>query len=206
MQSKRAMQAPSQMLVRLNLETRADHPEADAPWLDMLAQEPTRLRYLDLLVATYGFEAPIEASLALTPQLAESVELRQRSRTGAIVQDLLALGMTPSKIARLPQCAQIVPFRDPAEALGWLYVAERTTLLHENIHRVLVVRMPYVSAWNYLTAYGGHAGLRWQELGEVLDAIATTPVLGDAVVSGARAAFACLRAWYAAEPAAMAHA
>lgn len=197
------MQAPSQMLVRLNMETRADHPEADAPWLDLLAQQPTSSRYLDLLIATYGFEAPIEASLALTPHLAEIVQLRQRSRTGAIVQDLLALGMSPSKIARLPQCAQIVPFRDTAEAFGWLYVAERTTLLHENIHRVLVVRMPHVSAWSYLSAYGGHAGLRWQELGQVLDLVATTPAIGDAILAGARAAFACHREWYAADAAAV---
>ncbi len=49
------------MLVRLNVATRVHHPEADAPWLDLMAREPTRSRYIDLLVATYGFEQVAEA-------------------------------------------------------------------------------------------------------------------------------------------------
>ena len=80
------------MLMRINMETRVHHPEADAPWLDLIAGESTRAKYTAQLVATYGFEAPIEASLALTPRLVDILKLRQRSRTGAIVQDLLALG------------------------------------------------------------------------------------------------------------------
>lgn len=139
--------------MRINMETRVHHSEADAPWLDLIAREPTRFRYTAHLVATYGFEAPIEASLALTPRLVDIVHLRQRSRTGAIVQDLLALGLTPSKIARLPQCSQIEPFLDPAEALGWLYVVERATLLHDTLLRNLHERMPDISTWHYLSAY-----------------------------------------------------
>lgn len=200
----RPVQAPSQMLVRLNVATRVHHPEADAPWLALMAREPNRARYTDQLVVTYGFEAPIDASLSLTPQLTDAVDLRQRSRTGAIVQDLLGLGMTPSRIARLPQCSQVVPFRDPAEALGWLYVVERATLLHEAILRFVQGRMRSVSSWSYLSAYDGKASMRWQELGRALDAVATTPAIAEQVVSGARAAFACHRDWHAAESATVA--
>jgi heme oxygenase len=192
------------MLVRLDVATRAQHPEADAPWLDLMAREPTRARYIDQLVATYGFEAPIEASLSLTPQLASVLNLRRRSRTGAIVQDLLALGMTPQRIARLPQCSQVVPFREPCEALGWLYVVERATLLHEAILRHVQSRMPYVYAWSYLGAHDGRAGIRWQEFGRMLDDFATTPAITERILAGARAAFACHRDWHAAEPAAAA--
>ncbi|NVB78167.1 MAG: biliverdin-producing heme oxygenase [Kofleriaceae bacterium] len=198
------MLPPSQMLVRLDVATRVHHPEADAPWLDLMAREPTRTRYIDLLVATYGFEAPIEASLSLTPQVASVVDLRHRSRTGAIVQDLLALGMTPSKIARLPQCSRVVPFRDSGEALGWLYVVERATLLHEAILRYVQGRLPYVYAWSYLNSYDGRAGLRWQEFGRMLDEVATTPAITEQILAGARAAFACHLDWHAAKSVALA--
>jgi hypothetical protein len=43
------------MLTRLNLETRAQHPEADVLWLELLAREPTLADYEAALVMTYGF-------------------------------------------------------------------------------------------------------------------------------------------------------
>ena len=200
------MQSPSRMLVRLNLETRAQHPEADYPWLELMSLDVTRGRYIDQLVATYGFEAPVEAAYALTPQLGEVIQLRQRSRSGYIVEDLLTLGLGPSKIARLPQCRQVAPFRDPAEALGWLYVLERATLLHEAVRNHISHRMPTVSAWGYLSAYDSIASLRWQELGRALDDYAITPAASACIVAAARTAFACQRDWFATEPAVLARA
>ena len=44
-----------------------------------------------------------------------------------------------ARIARLPQCCDIEPFRDVSEALGWLYVIERSTLLHDNVRRHLEI-------------------------------------------------------------------
>jgi heme oxygenase (biliverdin-IX-beta and delta-forming) len=189
------------MLIRLNVETRALHPEADYPWLELMSLDTSRNRYADHLVATYGFEAPVEAALALTPQLGEVIQLRQRARSGLIVEDLLALGLTPARIARLPQCRHIVPFRDPAEALGWMYALERVTLLHDAVRTHVAMRMPALSAWNYLSAYSGIAGQRWQDFGRALDDYAVTPAAADHVVAGARAAFTCQRDWFATDPA-----
>lgn len=187
------------MLTRLNLETRAQHPEADYPWLELMSIDATRWRYVDQLVATYGFEAPVEAALQLTPQLFEVIELRRRSRSGFIVEDLLALGLTPSKIARLPQCRHIVPFRDPAEAFGWMYVLERATLLHESVRMHIASRMPTVSGWSYLSAYQNVASQRWMDFGRALDDYAVTPASAEHVVAAARAAFTCQRDWFANE-------
>lgn len=191
---------PSRMLTRLNLETRAHHPEADYPWLELVSLQASRGQYIDQLVATYGFEAPVEAALALTPHIGDVMALRQRARSGLIVEDLLALGFSPAKIARLPQCRHIAPFRDAAEALGWIYVLERATLLHDTVRSQLASRIPTVSSWAYLSAYRGVATQRWQELGMVLDAFAIAPAAAEQVVAGARAAFDCLRDWLASEP------
>lgn len=189
------MQA-SRVVMRLNIETRAQHPEADSTWLDLMSFEATRLRYLEQLVTTYGFEAPIEAALALTPQMSNVLQLRPRARSGLIVQDLLALGLSPSRIARLPQCSCIVPFRDHVEALGWMYVLERATLLHDAIRRHLQARLPTVDAWNYLSAYDGVASERWLEFGDILDCFAFEQI--DSIVGAAQAAFGCRREWLAA--------
>src|SRR5690348_2296810 len=114
------MERSSTMLDRLDRETRAHHPDADSPWVSLLSTGLTRARYIDHLVAVYGFEAPLEAALALTPRARPVWQLRRRSRAGRLVQDLLALGLTPSHIARLPQCASFALFRDACEALGWV--------------------------------------------------------------------------------------
>ena len=188
---------PSRMLTILNMETRGEHSLADAPWLQLMDLEVTRTRYLEHLVAIYGFEAPIEAGLALTPRINALLQLRQRSRSGLIVQDLLALGMSPSKIARLPQCSVTVPFRDPGEALGWMYVIERATLLHDAVRRYLEGRLSSIGSYEYLSAYDGVAGARWQEFGRVLDEVATAPQSADHIVAATRTAFRYLRQWFA---------
>jgi len=180
--------------MRLNMETRAQHPDADGGWLELMSLDTTRPRYLYQLIATYGFEAPIESALAMTPQMGNVIQLRQRARSGFIVQDLLSLGLTPSRIARLPQCSQIVPFRDQSEALGWMYVLERATLLHDAIRRHLEARLPTVRAWSYLSAYDGIASARWAEFGYVLD---EQPANADQIVAAARTAFDCHRRWFA---------
>jgi heme oxygenase len=192
----------SQMLTRLQLETRTLHPEADAPWVELMSlgsqpSDVTREQYIATLILTYGFEGPIEAAVALTPGMNTVLPLRQRSRTGFIVQDLLVLGLTPSRIARLPQCCHVVPFRDVSEALGWMYVVERATLLHDTVRRQLEAKLPGLAAFSYLSAYEGVTGQRWQELGHVLDLVALTNDSGAQIVAGAKAAFATLHEWLA---------
>ncbi len=193
------MQLPSHMLTRLNLETRSLHPDADALWVELLSLEPTAADYCRTLVAAYGFEAPVEAALALTRGVSSVLSLRARARSGMIVQDLLTLGFTPSRIARLPQCCQIVPFRDVPEALGWMYVCERATLLHETVKRHLQAALPSLHAWTYLSAYAGQTGLRWQELGQALDHVAQTQDIEDQIIAAARDAFATQRHWLQSE-------
>ena len=132
------------MLNRLDLETRDRHADVDGYWLDLMASGVTRDQYKSVLMRIYGFEAPLESALVYTPHLVVA-DRRERTRSGLIVQDLLALGITPGKITALPQCAGIVPFEDPEEALGWKYVIERPTQLHSAIKRNVLSRVPEVA-------------------------------------------------------------
>jgi heme oxygenase len=178
------------MLTRLNLETQAFHALAESGWRGLLAPDISVASYIAELVRVYGFEGPLEAALAYTPHL--GLAINERYRAGYIAQDLITLGMRPGEVARLPQ-QLIAPFASPLEALGWIYVAERSAPLHEEVRRNVSARLPQArQACVYLTANEGQVGARWHSLGQAFDQAARTPRMAEEIVAGAHAGF---RAW-----------
>lgn len=189
----------SSALVRLNLETRGYHAAADAGWRALMTPDVTAPAYADQLVRVYGFEGPLEAALAYTPNLELVINVHERFRAGFIAQDLLGLGLRPAEVARLPQCV-LAPFASPLEALGWLYIIERSTLLHDEVRRYLRARLPAAAdACVYLSACDGIANARWYDLGRRIDRAARTPRMVDDVIAGAHTAFRCWIDWAARE-------
>jgi heme oxygenase len=194
------MQPPSAMLNRLDMETRDLHADTDGYWLDLMASGVTREQYKTHLIRVYGFEGPVESALAYTPHLIIA-DRRERSRSGLIAQDLLALGLTPGRIAALPQCDDIASFADPEEALGWKYVVERPTQLHSAIKRNVVSRIPDIAnACAYLSAHDGIAAARWQQFGLLLDDVARRPGATDKLVAAAKTAFVRMTEWFVQGP------
>lgn len=182
-------------MARLDAATRNHHAEVDGYWLDLLAQGVTREHYQTQLVRLYGFEAPLEGALAYTPGFSVA-DRRDLTRSGLIVQDLIAMGMRPAAASRLPSCAEIAPFRDPIEALGWWYVSERGSQLYSSVKRHLVSRLPEVAkACAFLSSYDGIAAARWQQLGVVLDQQAWKHG-HEGLVAAANAAFDCAKRWF----------
>jgi len=190
-----AVDQASTTMVRLNLETRAFHDAADEGWLALLSPQVTRSDYLRQLVTVYGFEGPLEAAFAYTPSLKLFVDLRQRARAGHIAADLLALGLPANAISRASQCL-LAPFSGPVEALGWMYVSERATLLHERVRRHLVTALPDgPDICAYIGAYEGVVGQRWNELGHALDKAIRSEARMDDVIASARSGFRTLIDW-----------
>lgn len=188
------MNQASTALLRLNTETRSFHDAADNGWAQLLRTNVSRSEYMRLLVTTYGFEAPLEAAFAYTPRLKLFVDLRQRSRAGLIAKDLLALGLKANEISQLPQCS-LAPFSGPIEALGWMYVTERATLLHERVRRHLLVRLGDAhDVCSYVSAYDGVVNARWNEFGHALDRAVGSEHLDD-LITAARSAFRQLIDW-----------
>lgn len=185
-------------LLRLDLETRAVHAAADRTWLRLVGDEqgPSEHDYMHALVRIYGFEAPVEAALAYTPQFETLVDMVGRYRSGLIAQDLLTLGLSPAQVSDIPQC-MIAPFAGVAEALGWLYVHERATLCHERARHALVARAPKLAkATSYLAASTGAAMIRFEDLGRQIARYARTAALEHRIVSAAHEAFRALLAWH----------
>jgi heme oxygenase len=190
------MQRLSRTLIRLNLATRQYHTRADAGWLDLRRPSVVKQDYVEQLIKVYGFEAPLESALRYTPGVQPLVDLRARMRAGLIVQDLVRLGLGPGRIAALPQ--RFISFATASEALGWMYVVERATLIHGSVRRYLMVRIPEASrASSYLAAYDGVAAARWSNFGSALDAVAQSPDVENQVLRAANQGFAALCAWLA---------
>lgn len=197
MQYGRAVPHASWMIERLNAETRVHHAESEADFDILFASQTTPTNYMVFLMRLYGFEAPLESTLASTPNLELMIDLLERAKTDFLVRDLIALGLKPQTVAELPQCMAIPQFRGAAEALGWMYVVERTTLAHSVIRRHLATRLPREmrNASNYLSCYTGVVGMRWRQFGAVLDDVARLPAIADRVIVAANEAFRCQRRW-----------
>jgi heme oxygenase (biliverdin-IX-beta and delta-forming) len=193
----RRMAHPSWMIDRLDVETRAHHIEADGDFDVLFGDYTSSTDYLLYLTRVYGFEAPLESSLAMTPNLDLVIDLRERQKAGFLAQDMLQLGLRPSDIAQIPQCMRIPQFRGAAEALGWMYVVERSTLAHSVIRRHLLTRLPRPMsiASSYLQCYSGVVGSRWRLFGTVIDDVCRIPAIGERVIAAAHEAFRTQRRW-----------
>ena len=194
------------MLARLQLETRGHHPATDPDLERLRRDDVSSSQYRLYLMQIYGLQAPLESALATAPTLGLMIDLKRRARAGLIAQDLMQLGLRAQHVAELPLCLTIPQFRGAAEALGWLYVAERSTLAASALRAHLRTQLPHEMqiASAYLQAYAGVVDLRWRQLGTVLDQVARHPAIADRIVAAAREAFGTRQRWLAHEHAAAA--
>lgn len=192
------MRHASWMIERLDRETRVHHSDAADGDFELLFRERVSTwDYVQFLMRVYGFVAPLEVSLAMTPNIDLVLDVRERQKAGFIAKDLLALRLSPAQVAAVPMCTSIPQFRGAAEALGWLYAADRPTLAFSVVRRHLAVRLPYEVnvASDYLQCYAGIAGKRWRELGGVLDDLGRHRAIADRVVDAAHEAFRTRQRW-----------
>lgn len=183
-------------LALLDRETRAFHAEADRGWQRLFrASDTARDDYLRQLATTYGFESSFEAACSYTPGVGHAIDLRGRWRSGLIAQDLLAMGCAAHDVEAM-RCYSLAPFQDAAEALAWMYVVERPTLIHGELREELISRFVDLSrATAYLGAYEGMESKRRAELGIALDRICVADKVGKRVLEAARTAFQALIDW-----------
>lgn len=181
------------MFLRLGLETQAHQSVADADRLALM-EVVSPEAYRAHLARVFGFEAPVEMALA---SAGDPALVRARVKSHWLRRDLEALGMTPTELDVLPRCA--VKLTSPLQALGWLFVVERQTLLAGLIRRQLEHRFGHELPVSYLAAYGDTPGARFRALGEALDEHgAKEPLNPTLIVAAATEAFRCQHQWYVA--------
>lgn len=177
----------SWILQRLDAETRALHAAADEKWHDLLRPDVTLSSYAAALERHYGFIAPYDAAIAYTPNLT----LRPRARTTLLVRDLLSLGRSPLQVATMPMCLEI-DLDCPHAALGWIYVVERSALSHAVLLRHLSRRLPITRCSAFLGVDAVPFGPAWADLDWALGKAKNL----EAIVAGAREAFAVATSWF----------
>jgi heme oxygenase len=185
------------MLIRLALETRPHHATAAEERL-VLLEHASLARYRAFLIAIHGFEAVVEQALACAPRDDASF-VRSRGNAALLAADLRALGVPAAELVALRRCATVPTFRTPSQALGWLYVLERNTLLHGLVRRHLATVLPEAMehASSYLAVTAATPGARHHELGVVLDQFARVAAeIPQQLVAAANEAFRCQRHWY----------
>jgi heme oxygenase len=183
-------------LALLDRETRTFHAEANLCWDRLLhGSDTTRDKYLRQLTVTYGFESSFEAACSCTPGVGDVIDLCGRWRSGLIAQDLLALGCTVDDVKAIRRYS-MAPFQDAAEALAWMYVVERPTLIHGHVRGELASRFVDVArATSYLRAYEGTESKRRAELGIALDQLCVSDKLCKRVIKAAGAGFHAMIEW-----------
>lgn len=75
-----------------------------------------------------GNERLIDEWAEREPELAESLCWPRRRRREVLRSDLLRLGLTVRELTALPEAPAVFVDVDTADALGWIYVSEGTTL------------------------------------------------------------------------------
>lgn len=182
----------SWMLAHLAQQTQPLHAAADGDRL-VLMERSTVERYRTLVTQIYCFEAPVEAACVATAGFPERF-LRTHAKCQALAADLEALGIA----AREAVPVDGPRFDSAAEALAWVWVLHRNTLLHGLIYRYLASKLPETmrKAGSYLSAFEGRAGALMRELGDALDEHARRASIAERMVAAARDAFRIQHQWY----------
>jgi len=160
------------MLTQLDLEMQIHLAQVDSDPLAVI-ESPHRDRYREFLdPLLYGFRGLCRVCPRDDAQSSTWwIDLRQRAKAGLVAADLLALGVRPQELSQIPLCTSVEVFDTIADAMGWLYVVERRTLLHTVIVKDLTPHMPdlMAGASSYLHCYEHNASTRWRDLSRAFD-------------------------------------
>lgn len=183
---------------RLRDETRDEHERIEAAmrWEERVA---SLTGYEALLARLHGFHLSFES--AADAIIADEALLAPRRKAHLIGQDLQRLGWTPERIAALPRWRHDLAGR--ADAFGAMYVHEGAHLGGQIIARHVAATLGLTPERGlaFYSGYGPRTGAMWREFQERLEA-EFPGERGDAVVAGARRAYAAMQDWIVPERAA----
>ncbi|GHC86854.1 biliverdin-producing heme oxygenase [Novosphingobium pokkalii] len=168
---------------RLREATRDVHAALDAALMER-ESFASRAGYAQFLAMQRGFHqtvAPLYADPALQALLPG---LATRARLALVEQDMADLGLP------LPAAAAPQPVSGEAAALGWLYVAEGSSL-GAAVLRKLVSRIGLSDTFGarHLAPAAAGPAAHWRDFTTALDAVALDEAGENQAIAGAQAAF-----------------
>ncbi len=143
-----------------------------------------------LVEGFHRLHASLEPGLARWLEPVEGLDFAARRRAPRLVDDVRELGGRVEVDGAAPTPGS------RAEALGWLYVLEGSTLGGRVIRKQVVAGGGDMAGLGFLDPYGAQQGERWKGFLAVVEREARTADDIEAMVSGAQSAFryaeACL--------------
>lgn len=147
-------------------------------------------QYTTIVIANYVFNKAVEDvayPFLESVGLADRFELKARSKNNLLLADLAHLGINADDIETF------YPTIDSAEtALGYLYVAEGSTLGGAVIARALAknTNLATVTNYNFYGCYGENVGTMWKNFIIAMESTAPRINNNQTIVAGGTAAFA----------------
>ena len=178
----------AQVIERVRAETAALHERLERR-IDILAHLEDRSRRARLMGRFWGFYHPVEEALGAWLHAAPGLDYDRRRKVPALERDLDALGLDAGRLPRF----EAPSFAGPAEALGFQYVLEGSTLGGRVIRKQAAVRGLPLTGLSFFDVYGLETGPRWRAFLEVLE-IRCADHAADAA-RGARRGFDLIEAW-----------
>jgi heme oxygenase len=182
------------LLANLKEKTMPYHKNLEQK-LDLFKPGFSRTDYLQLLKRFWGYYLPLETKLTHIPELiAWLPDLNHRAKLPLLESDLINLGIPPDYLKLLPLCADLPTFKEPAAALGCLYVLEGSTLGGQMISRHLKqsLDLDKNSGVAFFIGYAESTGSMWQLFRESLNA---AQVDQEIVIQAACETFLTLERW-----------
>ena len=190
---------------RLRTETRPDHDaiEANPRMNRLMASDLTLPEYAAILIRMGGFHGPAEQGLRRwASHFPDALDVEARLvKTALLRRDLADLGFPSTEAGRDPR-SLFGDFATIEAAWGCLYVIEGSTLGGQIIARHLKAAVGVTAERGaaFHLPYGPLTGARWQAFrAAITDETEHRSLNADAIVAGARAAFAALDVWMAAD-------
>jgi heme oxygenase len=186
-------------IVQLSLAVRLASVEGGARsglemlWTQLLRPTVTRTDYVATLLTSYGFIAPLESACRYTPGVTQLLETRHFTNAGLLAQDLLAMGLTPSRLTRAPQCRALATFGSLPEALGWLYVTRQLARIRSGVRSHLVATLSEAEhACAYLAALDSAP---WGHFDRVIEDVGADLRVAADIAAAATIAFEWATRW-----------
>ncbi|UPT65770.1 MAG: biliverdin-producing heme oxygenase [Sphingobacteriales bacterium JAD_PAG50586_3] len=146
-------------------------------------------QYTTIVVANYIFNKGVEEvayPLLTANGLADRIQLSQRAKTQLLLADLDHLGINPADIeTATPKITTI------EQALGYLYVAEGSTLGGAVIARALAKNpnLSSITSYNFYGCYGENVGTMWKDFIIAMESSAPRINNNDGIVAAGKEAF-----------------
>lgn len=179
--------AAASRALRLRQATHQAHERLDGA---VMALDPfaSRENYLRLLTVHYHFHRDVAPLYRHPPLIAAFHDLSERRRLEAIRQDFIDLGTEAPAPAAPPLFDQHAI--DLSVALGWLYVAEGSTLGAAILLKaVRGIGLDAQFGARHLAGHGDGRAQHWRDFVSALDRVVLEPAQDARVIEGAIQAF-----------------